>query len=91
MASYKLVLKPSVEKDLHRLPKAVVLRVWARIEALGTEPLPHGSVKLVGAEHLYRIRVGDYRVIFGVDGEAKIVTVHSVRHRSEAYRSLRGQ
>ncbi len=49
--------------------------------------MPRQSVKLAGSEDLYRIRVGDYRV-YGVDDEAKVVTVHYVRHRSQAYRRL---
>ncbi len=50
--------------------------------------MPRQSVKLAGSEDLYRIRVGDYRVIYGVADEAKVVTVHYVRHRSQAYRRL---
>jgi mRNA interferase RelE/StbE len=88
MASYSLLLKPSVEKDLRPLPSSVVQRVLRKIEALPSEPNPPQSVKLTGAEHLFRIRVGDYRVIYGIDHEAKVVTVHYVRHRKEAYRGL---
>jgi mRNA interferase RelE/StbE len=66
MVSYSLLVKPSVEKDLRPLPKSVVKRVWVKIEALADDPTPSHSVKLAGAEALYRIRVGDYRVIYGV-------------------------
>jgi mRNA interferase RelE/StbE len=86
MASYKVVLKPSVEKDLRALPKAVVNRLWARIGSLADDPHPRQSVKLTGAERLYRVRVGDYRIVYGVDIGQMIVTVHYVRHRSKAYR-----
>jgi mRNA interferase RelE/StbE len=88
MASYSLLLKPSVEKDLRPLPSSVVQRVLRKVEALASEPNPPQSVKLTGAEHLFRIRVGDYRIIYGVDHEAKVITVHYVRHRKEAYRGL---
>jgi len=88
MASYRVVLKPSVEKDLRSLPKSVTVRVWDRLEALANNPHPRHSVKLAGAERLYRIRVGDYRAVYDVDDEAKLVTVHYVRHRREAYRNL---
>ena len=67
MASYKVVFKPSVEKDLRVLPPSVVERVFKKIEALTAEPFPRQSTKLAGAEHLYRIRIGDYRVIYSVD------------------------
>jgi len=88
MASYRLLLKPSVQKDLRSLPKGTIQRLIARIEALAEEPVPRQSVKLTGAEHLYRIRVGDYRIIYGVDHDTQLVTVHYVRHRKEAYRGI---
>ena len=86
MASYSVLLKPSVEKDLRPLPRNVVQRILRRIEALAEEPIPRQSVKLTGAEHLHRIRIGDYRVIFSIDHSAKTVTIQYVRHRKEAYR-----
>jgi mRNA interferase RelE/StbE len=57
-----------------------------QIESLEDEPVPRHSGKLVGAEHLYRIRVGDYRIVYGIDKEAKQILIHYVRHRREAYR-----
>jgi len=68
------------------LPKTVIARVMRQIESLEDEPVPRHSVKLVGAEQLYRIRVGDYRVVYGIDKEVKQVLIHYVRHRREAYR-----
>ena len=88
MASYNVVSKPSVEKDLRSLPKSTIVRVMKQIDGLGHDPLPRQAVKLEGGEDLFRIRVGDYRVIYGVDRAAKQVTIHHVRHRREAYRRL---
>jgi mRNA interferase RelE/StbE len=88
MASYKLSLKPSVEKDLRSVRKDFVPRIWTRIAALANNPFPKNIVKLTGAEQLYRIRVGDYRVIYAVDSEAREVIVQHVRHRREAYRDV---
>ena len=88
MASYSLLVKPSVEKDLRSIPKSVIKRVWAKIEALADDPTPGHSVKLAGADALFRIRVGDYRVIYGVDHPSKLVIIHYVRHRKDAYRTL---
>ena len=88
MPSYNVSFKPSVEKDLRPLPKSVVARVIGQIENLKTDPLPRQAIKLSGAEHLYRIRVGDYRIVYEVDSKAKQVMVHYVRHRREVYRSL---
>ena len=88
MTSYNVSFKPSVEKDLRPLPKSVVTRVIELIENLETEPFPRKAIKLSGAERLYRIRVGDYRIVYEVDVRARQVIVHYVRHRREAYRSL---
>lgn len=88
MASYKVLFKPSVEKDLRSLPQSVVTRTFKRIEALKENPLPRQSIKLTGAEQLYRVRSGDYRIIYGVDKKNRQVVVHYVRHRKDVYRHL---
>ena len=58
------------------------------VDSLATDPFPRGTSKLSGAEHLYRVRVGDYRIIYSVDDQAKLIFVHYVRHRRDAYRDL---
>ena len=63
MASYKVIIKPSVYKDLRILPKATARRVIQNIESLHENPKPRQPIKLAGAEHLYRIRVSNYRII----------------------------
>ena len=88
MASYKVVFKPSVEKDLRKLPKPVIARALDRIDRLSVEPRGVGIVKLSGAERTYRARVGDYRVVFEVDENRKELIVHYVRHRKDVYRDL---
>jgi mRNA interferase RelE/StbE len=88
MASYKVLFKSSAEKDLRPLPHSVVKRIFKQIEALQEEPFPRQSVKLGGVERLYRIRVGDFRVVYGVDTKARQVTVHYIRHRGDVYRKL---
>jgi len=88
MASYKVILKPSVEKDLRALPPATLKRVFKRIETLENDPRPHGSLKLAAAEQLYRIRVGEYRIVYTVDSDSRQVIVYCVRHRRDVYRSL---
>ena len=88
MASYSLLFKPSVEKDFRRLSQQVVPRLTKKIEDLRTNPFPHKSEKLSGAERLYRIRVSDYRVVYEVDAHLKQITIHHVRHRREVYRTL---
>ena len=88
MASYKVILKPSVHKDLRALPKSTAGRVFKVIEELKNDPLPRQSIKLSGLEHLYRIRVGDYRIIYEIDLELQEISVFYVRHRRDVYRGL---
>ena len=88
MGSYRIELRSSVEKDMRALPRAAITRVLERLESLADEPFPAGVRKLTGTERLYRIRVGDYRVLYEVDHSAGVVTIHYVRHRRDAYRSL---
>jgi len=88
MASFKVVPKPSLEKDLRSLPKSIIGRVMKQIEELANDPLPRKAIKLEGGEDLYRVRVGDYRIIYGIDRTAKQVTIHYVRHRRDVYRRL---
>jgi len=88
MASFSVIFKPSVEKDLRALPPSVIARVLTRIEALRDKPFPRQSIKLAGAEQLYRLRIGAYRVIYSVDKDARQVVVHHVRHRRDVYRKL---
>jgi mRNA interferase RelE/StbE len=85
MASFRIVLKPSVHKDLRRLPRALVRRILNRVEALSENPLPRGSLKLSGSQQLYRLRVGTHRVIYGLSRAAGEVVIHHVRPRSDAY------
>ncbi len=88
MGSYSLNFKPSVEKDLQALPRKLVSRITERINGLASEPLPAGSRKLTATERLYRLRVGDYRIIYEVDSKVRVVTIYYVRHRREAYRGI---
>ena len=88
MAGYAIRIKASVEKDIAALPRDVVLRIFQGIETLSENPLPHGVRKLSGAEHLYRTRVGDYRIIYAVHDEEREVVILYVRHRRSAYRGL---
>lgn len=85
MAIYELRVRASVAKDLRGLPKADVRRILARIEGLSVDPRPAGSEKLSGDEK-YRIRQGDYRILYSIDDRQVIVEVVKVGHRREVYR-----
>ena len=86
MAEYSVVVARSARKELERLGQPQISRILRRIEALALTPRPEGCRKLQGASNLWRIRVGDYRVLYAVDDAQKVVDIIAVRHRSEAYR-----
>ena len=85
MAKYAVEFKASARKELERLPARLVQRIFPRIEALANEPRPAGCKKLKGGESEWRIRVGDYRVIYSIDDPRRLVTVTRIRNRSEVY------
>jgi mRNA interferase RelE/StbE len=85
VASYSLLIKPSAVKELEALPTKDRRRIITRIQGLATEPRPHGCEKLSGLEQ-YRVRQGDYRVVYSVDDEASTVLVVKVGHRRDVYR-----
>ena len=86
MASFNLQWRTSTKKDLRKIPRDMVARIVAEVEKLADEPLPHGSEKLTGSDHTYRIRVGDYRVVYELLRVAKVVEIQRVRHRKNVYR-----
>ena len=86
MAFYWVEFRGSAERELHRIDPQMVPRIMEVIRGLAEEPRPPGTRKLAGSEHGYRVRVGDYRVVYTVDDEQKIVSIDRVRHRREAYR-----
>lgn len=88
MASFRIEFKPSVEKDLLRLPAEVISRSMKKIDSLESEPFPPQSIKVSGSEKLYRVRVGDYRIIYEVDTVENVITIHYIRARSIVYRNL---
>ena len=85
MASYVVALTSSAEKELKRLPGNLVERIIPRLERLGSNPRPAGCKKLKGGDREWRIRVGDYRVVYTIDDSKRLVEVTRVRHRSEVY------
>ena len=86
MASFNIQWRNSTKKDLRSLPPHEVGRIIAAVEKLADEPFPHGSEKLSGSDHTYRIRIGDYRVVYEVLRGSKTIEVQRVRHRKDVYR-----
>ncbi|MFQ5881691.1 MAG: type II toxin-antitoxin system RelE/ParE family toxin [Candidatus Methylomirabilales bacterium] len=85
MADYTITFARSARKELEALDAAIVNRIFSKIEALTKEPRPVGCRKLYGEKHLWRIRIGDYRVIYAVYDDERLVDIIAVRHRSKAY------
>ncbi len=84
---YAIEYERSAFKDLRNLQKQTARRVRQAVDALSTNPRPYGSKKLAGAGDLYRLRVGDYCVIYAIVDERIVVLILRVAHRREAYRS----
>lgn len=85
MGSFKISFRSSVAKDFKRLDRLAANRVMKAIEALQKEPFPPSAKKLIGSEHTFRIRVGDYRVIYTLDRQAREIEIQRVRHRKHVY------
>lgn len=85
MASYRLLFKQSVAKDLRNLPKQDIKRILERIDALAADPRPPGCEKLTGKER-YRVRQGKYRIIYSVKDHTLTVMVVRIGHRRDVYR-----
>jgi len=84
MASYRLVFRRSIAKDLRRIAKPEIHRILSRIDALQHDPRPPGSEKLSGQER-YRVRQGVYRILYEIADDILIVTVVKIGHRKQVY------
>ena len=83
--SYSLVIKKSAERELRALPKEDLRRVVNRVQGLAHNPRSPGTEKLSGQER-YRIRQGDYRVVYAIDDDSRLVEIVKIGHRREVYR-----
>ena len=85
MAKYSLELKQSAQKELDALPDEVFARIDRKILALADNLRPAGCKKLRGYKDLWRVRVGDWRVLYVVEDASKLVTITRIAHRREVY------
>jgi len=84
---YRLIIKPSASKELQVITdKDTLLRLIERIKLLQAQPRASGSEKLAGRLSLYRLRQGNYRVIYSVDDQSRVVDIVKVGHRRDVYR-----
>ena len=86
MDTYRIEWKPSALRELKKLDRQAIPRIVRAIENLAKDPFQQGIKKLMGSEHTYRMRVGDYRVIYEVFSGRLIIEVIRVRHRKDVYR-----
>ena len=84
--AYQVELTPAAGRDFKRLPRATAQRLAPRIDALAEEPRPAGALAMTGMHGYYRLRVGDYRIIYKVEDARLVVLVIRVANRREAYR-----
>jgi mRNA interferase RelE/StbE len=82
------MIQRRAEKALQRLPKNLVRRLWVDIRGLSKNPRPEGCKKLTGYKDRYRVRVGDWRIIYQVDDDQLIVLVLEIAPRGGAYRKI---
>lgn len=88
MKVYRIVITRSAEKDFNVIPSHFIQRISRQIDALAYEPRPRGSKKLKGEPNLWRIRVGDYRVVYYIFEETVMVKIVAISHRKDVYRNL---
>lgn len=87
MASYRLYLKASAAKEIEKLgSNAERRRIVDKIGGLTENPWRQGAEKLPGCEDRYRVRQGDYRIVYLIDDETRTVTIYRVGHRKDVYR-----
>ena len=86
MADYRVTFARTARKELESLNSALVERIIKRIDGLAMEPRPHGCRKLSGEENLWRIRVGDYRIVYAVFDSERVVDIVRIRHRRNVYK-----
>jgi mRNA interferase RelE/StbE len=85
MAEYKVYFRESVEKDFKAISKKDLRKILSRIESLALEPRPLGCEKLTGQER-YRVRQGQYRIVYSVQDKESTVWIVKVGHRKDVYR-----
>ncbi len=85
MALYRVIVKESVSKDLKKIPKKDVIRILSAIQTLAENPRPQQSKKLSGQDR-YRLRQGNYRILYSIEDDQLIVCVVKIGDRRDVYR-----
>jgi mRNA interferase RelE/StbE len=86
---YHIEVSPTAARQLKKIDGRVLSQIAAKIDSLALEPRPHGCEKLSGYDDLYRVRVGDYRIVYGVEDRLVLIVVLKVGNRAEVYQRIR--
>lgn len=86
MANYKIEISSTAEKSLKKITKKELLKIVEAIQILSINPFPEGCRKLAGEEGTYRIRQGDYRIIYEIEGKKLLILILKIGHRKNVYR-----
>jgi mRNA interferase RelE/StbE len=86
MNEYQIKFKSSAAKEFRKLPSGIKERIREAVNQLTKNPLPTGVIKLKGEDRLFRIRIGNYRIVYEIDDSVKLVLITRVRHRKDVYR-----
>ena len=84
--TYKIQNKKSVEKDLRRIPIVLQKKIRSEIDKLKSNPFKRGAIKIHGYENYFRLRIGEYRVIYNVHKQIEVLIVVKVGHRKNVYK-----
>jgi len=88
MEPFSIKWKSSAKKELKKIDRSEISKILSEIEKLSKEPYPANHKKLLGTEHIYRIRIGNYRVIYSIENDELIIEIIRVRHRKEVYKNF---
>jgi mRNA interferase RelE/StbE len=85
MALFEIRWKKSAKAELRKLPKSIIQRIIKAVEKLAIHPYPHGCRKIQGTTQTYRIRVGDYRVLYSIESAILLIEIIRAGHRKDVY------
>lgn len=86
--AYSVVFTTMAQRSIGKIDRTIAARIKPRVLNLANDPRPPGAVKLAGGDNLYRIRVGDYRLVYRIDDQKQLVEITIVAHRREVYRDI---
>lgn len=82
---FKIILSAHIEKDIRGIPKKILEKIFVEIKKLSFDPRPKSVKKLKGYENLYRIRIGNYRVVYTIEDKILIIEIIKIAHRQDVY------